>query len=382
MTTNPDRQSVLNEDEEYRRFLDPNRYAQMNERVREKASNKKSLIAIAISCAVALACVAYMVFLFNSDHTMPAVATSLDEQHFVISDEDMEMLAAEGYDGEQLTSDAGEFMEKFFTFDMGSVEDGSWEKSFMGYVDEGGIVPIMENLLYIRTQDGWGDVFRAHPYYQSKWVSNNSISWNILPTETVNVPYCDVYATIDGTPIDRYFLNSPDLEINRYVNCYRIVFDADGKITSIKKLRGFTRQLSVDEAAMASDKENAEKATEVERKKAETIAKEKAAKEAEEKARQEAAEAEEKRKAEEEEKKAAEEAAKKEQENANKPSNGTSSSGSSNTNTGGNTGGNQNGNTNTGEDDNTGGNANTGDSSTQPPSNGNAPTSAQELAAA
>lgn len=54
MTTNPDRQSVLNEDEEYRRFLDPNRYAEMNERVREKASNKKSLFVIAISCLVAL----------------------------------------------------------------------------------------------------------------------------------------------------------------------------------------------------------------------------------------------------------------------------------------------------------------------------------------
>lgn len=362
LTTNPDRQSVYNEDPSLSQFHDSNRYAQMNAKVREKSSNKKMMIVIAACCAVILACVAYMVFLFNSDHTTPAVATSISDQHFGISDDDLEMLAAEGYDGEELTDSASDFMQAFFTFDKGSVEDGDWEKSYESYIAKDGLVEIMENLLYVRMKDDWANVFTAHPYYQSKWVSNNSISWNILPTQTVNVPYCDIYATIDCTPIDKYFLNSPDLEINRYVNCYRIVFDEHGKIVSIKKLRGFMTESAVDEAAMTADKENAEKATEVERRKAEALAKEKAAAEEAERARQEAAEQEEARKAEEEAKKKAqeEEEKKKQEENKNtNSSNSNSGSSNSNSNTNGNTGTNTGSNTNTGNNGNeNAGNAN------------------------
>lgn len=318
-------------DTEYRRLTDSDRYAAENARARNEASRRRSLVTIAISCIAILGCIAYMVFLFNSDHTASsALAVSIDEQRFGISNEDMEMLAAEGYNGETLTEDAGAFMQKFFTFDKGSVDDGSWEASYQPYVAENDIVDIMENLLYIRGQKSWSDVFEEHPYYKSKWVSNNSITWHILPTDTVNVPYCDIYSVIDCTPIEKYFANSPDLEINRYLNCYRIVFDVERKITSIKKIRSFTLQFSIDEDAMKADKDSIEKAQETQRQKEEMAAKEEAAAETEERARQEAAAAEEAQKAEEERKaREAEEKAEKEaekKEEANKHGNGNANS--------------------------------------------------------
>lgn len=348
-------------------------------RRRSKRSLRIACLIIAVSLIIITASVASIIMMFGADHFVPAASVAIEDSEFGVSEDDLSMLSAEGYDGTELTDDVAKFMEAFFTFDKASVKDESWQESFEDLIAAEDLVSIKENMLYTRLSEGWEKVFEDHPYYKSKWVSNNSISWNILPTSTVNVPYCDVYATIDCSPLDVYFLNSPSLEINRYVNCYRIVFDSDGKITSIKKLRTVQKQASVDRDAMRSDAENAEKTLEIQRRKAEQLAREKAAAEAVERARQEAEEEAKKKKTEEEAKAKEEADKKKEEENKNENTNTGNSN--SNTNTSGNTNTNGNENANTGGNTNTGGNANTNNNEPAPsePANQESQSKQQQL---
>lgn len=194
-----------------------------------------------------------------------------------------------------------------------------------------------------------------HPYFASKLVSCSQISWAILPTETVNVPYCDAYVETDRCPIVRYGLNSPDFSINRYLDRYRIVFNENGKITSCKKMDSSLLQEGVDESAMAADAAIYEKARADAERQAEEQRRAAAAEAARMEADRKAKEAEEEAKAAEEEaqRKAAEEEAKKKAEAENK--NQASSTGSSGSNS------NSNSNSNTGSDS-SGGNSNTGES--------------------
>ena len=172
---------------------------------------------IAIFAVFIIASASYLFVIFNTASSASAhTTTSVQQQKWGATDEDVEKLAAEGYEAIALTDNVEAFCKAFLTFDSESVEDGSWTGSFSSYVaPEDELVPIQENLIYVRSGESWREVFEVHPYFASKLVSCNQISWSILPTETVNVPYCDVYVETDRCPIVRYGLNSPDFSIKR-----------------------------------------------------------------------------------------------------------------------------------------------------------------------
>lgn len=325
---------------------------------RSKKSNKKTrilLVLIAVFFAIAAMSAVALAVIFNTDAFVNDAVSNVTEDKWGISSADEEMLLAEGYDGEQLTDDVKRFCETFFTFDKDSVDDGTWKKSFDNFIaPESELVKIQENLIYIRTQKGaFDEVFSQHPYFLSKTVSCNRIAWYMLPTQTVNVPYCDVYVTIDRCPIDHYSLNAPSFTINRYLDRYRIVFNANGEITSCKKMSGNLLEEGVEQNAMAADNAvydkliaDAEKKAEAKRRQA-AEERARATAKAQEEA-QKAKEAEEKAKAEEEAKqKAEQEAAQNASNNSSTNTNTNNPSSSSNQNSSSGSSSNSNSSSNT-----------------------------------
>lgn len=266
-------------EDELAQFHDKNRYAVLNKRTHTKKLNRKLIALILFFAMISVAAGGYIVYLFNGDHFVSAAEAP--KYSWGASDEDVKMLDAEGYDALALTENTKAFLEGFLTFDKASVDEGTWKSSFEEYINIDGIVDIEENLLYKRLQKSWLDEFEDHPYYKGKLLEAESLSWSVLPTQTVNVPYCDVYATVERTPIDVFFINSPFLMLNRYLDRYRIVFDENGKITSIKRTYSKLLDENIDEAAAEGDLSHISKMLETEKKKAEKAAKEDAVAQAE-----------------------------------------------------------------------------------------------------
>lgn len=238
------------------RYIDHKAYLDMNADAHKKSHRKIIIIIILLVLLISVASVivTWKVLNDTSGGQSDTNGSVIMSGALSPSDEDTELLRANGYSASDLTGTAGSFAKAFLTFDSANVGNGSWEQTFAQYTASS--LSDYENLLVTRKGDAWKAMLSEHPAYSSTVESLNSIEWNVRNNADSNgnkLPYCDITVTITRPECDSYYINSPSLIIDRFEDTYRISFTADGKVKAIQRTGAIVIDKNIDVNASNDD---------------------------------------------------------------------------------------------------------------------------------
>ena len=128
-----------------------------------------------------------------------------------MTDDEKELLAANGYDPAEITKTLQEFSSAFLTYSPASLESGQWHEGVAKYVDPSAITSTGENALDSRWKSStWAKEMAQHPSAISTLESIDDVEWYTIENNDGEIiPFCYMTCTLTRPVLDYYSLNSP-----------------------------------------------------------------------------------------------------------------------------------------------------------------------------